>query len=326
MIGPLISVIVPIYKVEDYLDRCVDSIVNQTYKNLEIILVDDGSPDKCPEMCDEWAKKDNRIVVIHKENGGQAEARNFGIEKATGEYIGFVDSDDLISPIMFSSMIRLAVENNADIVGCGNILFDDNKAPDFKQYGIDDELTVFNQKEAVEDLLTEMHFKSTVWNLLSKSSIAQSVTFDVGKIHEDILWPFRVFLKSQTIVYTNECYYGYYQRAGSTMNRKYTEKRFDALDALEERANIIKGVLPELYPIATRAFLGGCMYHYQFLCRQDRVPEYNEYKKVLHTRFCNGDKKALLSGSGLKKRIWFSLFRTCPEFTCKVRNKLKIGI
>ena len=94
---PLISVIVPIYNVEKYLDRCVDSIINQTYKNLEIILVDDGSPDNCPQMCDDYAKKDSRIKVVHKENGGLSDARNVGMEVATGEYVSFIDSDDYIS-------------------------------------------------------------------------------------------------------------------------------------------------------------------------------------------------------------------------------------
>ena len=91
-----ISIIIPVYKVEKYLDKCVESVVNQTYKNLEIILVDDGSPDNCPKMCDEWAEKDKRIKVIHKENGGLSDARNFGIEKATGDYLMFLDSDDYL--------------------------------------------------------------------------------------------------------------------------------------------------------------------------------------------------------------------------------------
>ena len=107
--NPKISVIVPVYKVEKYLDKCVESIVNQTYKNLEIILVDDGSPDNCPAMCDEWAEKDERIRVIHKENGGLADARNAGMDIATGDYIGFVDSDDWIEPNMYEVLLKNAL-------------------------------------------------------------------------------------------------------------------------------------------------------------------------------------------------------------------------
>ena len=109
---PLISVIVPIYKVEEYLDKCVETIVNQTYKNLEIILVDDGSPDNCPKMCDEWGKKDSRIVVIHKENGGVCSSRNMGLDIANGEWISFVDADDYIQPAYIEKMYAKAKETD----------------------------------------------------------------------------------------------------------------------------------------------------------------------------------------------------------------------
>lgn len=120
---PLISVIVPVYKVEQYLDRCVQSIVDQTYKNLEIILVDDGSPDACPAICDAWAKKDERVRVIHKENGGVASARNLGLDDQTGEYVCFVDSDDWIEADMIEALYTNAVRHHADLSGCG-LVFD----------------------------------------------------------------------------------------------------------------------------------------------------------------------------------------------------------
>ena len=115
----LISVIVPVYKVENFLDRCVESIVGQTYENLEIILVDDGSPDNCPAICDNWAKKDGRIKVIHKENGGLSSARNAGLDVVTGEYFGFIDSDDWIEKDFFEFLITNALKENADISRCG---------------------------------------------------------------------------------------------------------------------------------------------------------------------------------------------------------------
>ena len=115
---PKISVIVPVYETEGLLDRCVESIVGQTYKNLEIILVDDGSPDNCPAMCDEWAEKDSRIRVIHKENGGVSSARNAALDIATGDYIGFVDSDDWIEPEMYSSLIQKISESGKNIALC----------------------------------------------------------------------------------------------------------------------------------------------------------------------------------------------------------------
>ena len=121
-----ISIIVPVYKVEKYLDKCVNSIVGQTYKNLEIILVDDGSPDNCPAMCDEWAQKDSRIKVIHKKNGGLSSARNAGLDACTGDYIGFVDSDDWIEPDMYEYLLNIGMKNNADVSRCEFVIEAEN--------------------------------------------------------------------------------------------------------------------------------------------------------------------------------------------------------
>ena len=123
----LISVIVPIYNVEKYLQKCVDSIINQTYKNLEIILVDDGSPDNCPKMCDDYAEKDSRIKVVHKENGGLSDARNVGMEVATGEYVSFIDSDDYISLDFYETLLETIVDNDSDVVECGVVKFYENE-------------------------------------------------------------------------------------------------------------------------------------------------------------------------------------------------------
>ena len=113
---PKVSIVVPIYNVEKYLEQCIDSIINQTLKEIEIILVDDGSPDNCPQICDDYVKKDSRIKVVHKTNGGLSSARNAGIEIATGDYIGFVDSDDYIELDMYEKMYNIAIENNVDFV------------------------------------------------------------------------------------------------------------------------------------------------------------------------------------------------------------------
>lgn len=326
MNNPLISIIVPVYNVEEYLDRCVNSIVNQTYQNLEIILVDDGSTDSSGKKCDEWKEKDNRIIVIHKENGGQGEARNYGLDIATGDYIGFVDSDDLVSSIMYAELMEIAVQYKADLVGCRHVIFDDQHAPAFDNNNNKGQLLTMNRDEAIEDIIREKHFESTVWNLLVKADIVKNVLFDVGKIHEDILWPFRVILKSNSICFLEKSLYAYYQRCGSTMNSGYSEKRFDALDALETRAGIIKSVNPDLYHIATRAFLGACMYHYQSLCREQNCKEYEEYKEVLHKRFRDGDQEALFDGLSFDYKIWYTMFRIAPNLTAGIRNILKIGL
>ena len=119
----LISVIIPVYKVEEYLENCIQSVIKQTVSDLEIILVDDGSPDQCPEICDLWADKDSRIKVIHKENGGLSDARNAGMKVATGEYVSFIDSDDYISLDFYETLLETIVDNDSDIVECGVVKF-----------------------------------------------------------------------------------------------------------------------------------------------------------------------------------------------------------
>lgn len=321
--NPLISVIVPVYDVEDYLDRCVESIVNQTYNNLEIILIDDGATDHCPQMCDEWAKKDKRIKVIHKENSGQASARNCGLEIASGKLIGFVDSDDYIDAEMYSSMYRIMENNDCDIVECTKSDFSGEEICSTSGSG---KIILFHQDEAILDFIKETHLKCTVWNMLVKADIAKRVRFDDGKTHEDILWPYRAYMLSERVAYVDQAFYFYFQRPGSTMNKKYSEKRFDGLDALEERARLVKHDHPQYYHLATRSYLGACMYQYQYLNRQPKSVEYECYKSILHKRFCGGDQKALFDGLSLKYKAWYSLFRVAPDFTSKIRNTLKIGI
>jgi len=321
---PLISVIVPVYNVEAYLDQCVQSIVDQTYTNLEIILVDDGSPDHCGTMCDAWAEKDTRIRVIHKENGGQAQARNVGIDAATGEYIGFVDSDDVIDRCMYSEMMALIEKYDADLAECCMQQFTEWPFGGFEKE--EPTVTVYATEDAVKNLINERVFTSTVPNILVKAAIAKAVPFDVGKIHEDILWPYRVFAKCDTVVHTTARYYAYFQRPGSTMNSAYSEKRFDALDALKQRAQEVKTQFPSLYPLAERMYAGECMYHYQRLARLPRPEDYAGFQKRLHDRFCQADRKTAFQTVGIKYKLWYAMFAVMPNVTCRIRNTLKIGL
>lgn len=321
---PLISIIVPVYNVEDYLDRCVDSIVNQTYNNLEIILVDDGSTDSSGTKCDEWREKDNRIIVIHKENGGQATARNEGLLIASGDLIGFVDSDDYIDEKMYESMNHILDDYKGDIVECNMHRFENQE--DRCVVSGSGNLIELNQKEAILDFVTQKHLQCTVPNMLLKADIAKNVQFDEGKTHEDILWPYRAYMLSKKVIYIDLTYYFYYQRQESTMNKAYSANRFDGLDALEFRANLVKKDYPEFYHFANRTYLGGCMYQYQFLCRQPKSKEYEGYKRILHKRFCDGDRTALYKGVNLKYKIWYTMFIAFPRFTCWTRNTLRIGL
>ena len=229
MTTPLISIIVPIYKVEPYLRRCLDSIVNQTYTNLEIILVDDGSPDGCPQICDEYAVKDKRIIVIHKENGGLSAARNAGLDICKGEYISFIDSDDWVSEKYIKTLFNISTKENADIaIGeyistSGNILKEQNSIF----------IKTFSSKEALFRLFSKNNTTYTIsCAKLYKRELFSSLRFPIGKYHEDEFTTYILFYNSKKIVYTSEILYYYYQRAGSIVSTRHP---WDVLEFLEQR-------------------------------------------------------------------------------------------
>lgn len=237
----LISVIVPVYNVEKYLARCVESIRKQTYSNLEIILVDDGSPDACPQMCDQFASDDSRIKVIHKPNGGLSDARNAGIEAASGAYIGFVDSDDYIHPQMYMELWKgLKAEEGADIAVCGvKKVFDDGgDIPDHP----DNRVRVYSGREAVENIFNaSLYLQSVVaWNKLYKRELFDEVRYPAGKLHEDEFTTYELFYKSDKVVYNTGIYYYYYQRADSIMGERKTTFSSDGLEAYEQMADFFE--------------------------------------------------------------------------------------
>jgi glycosyltransferase involved in cell wall biosynthesis len=240
----LISVIVPVYKVEEYLDRCVRSIVEQVYTNLEIILVDDGSPDRCGDMCEQWAAKDQRITVVHKKNGGLSDARNFGLDVAQGEYVAFVDSDDWISPDYISRMYNALKKTGAEIAACDVCtVFPGEEVFDIHNEGI---LRECSAKEALEDLLQGKGFRAVAWNKLYRKHLLDGERYPVGKHHEDEFFTYRVLGKAEKLVYVEKPMYFYLQRQGSIM-RTFSIKRLDALDAYIERLAYLKKRYTELY-------------------------------------------------------------------------------
>ncbi|MBR2134362.1 MAG: glycosyltransferase [Eubacterium sp.] len=210
---PLITVIVPVYKVEKYLDRCVESIVNQTYTNLEIILVDDGSPDNCPQMCDAWAEKDNRIKVIHKENGGVSSARNAALDIAKGDYIGFVDSDDYVDKTMYEKLYQEGKEKSCDLVICNNYnVIDDKliKAGDYKNY--------FYSGNLISCFLTGKFEVNATCNKMYKRIAIGNIRFDESlKVGEDLLFNYYVIKNCDCVITIEDSLYYYVFYDNSTM-------------------------------------------------------------------------------------------------------------
>ena len=238
----LISVIVPIFKVEQFLPRCVNSIRSQTYKNIEIILVDDGSPDRCPEMCDTYAQMDTRIQVIHKKNGGLSDARNAGIEKAKGNYLCFVDSDDYIQPTMLEAMLTEAQKNDVSLV-IANL-----KVVDEKGYRVFErkQSPIYNGVFTAQELLPKIYQNSgwyyiVAWNKLYHRSLFENIRFPVGKIHEDEYIVAQMMWKARQIVCIGSEEYTYiYQRKGSIMNSRQIQSQCDWLEALFYRFEFCK--------------------------------------------------------------------------------------
>ena len=234
---PLISVILPVYNVEKYLDRCLESIVNQTYNNLEIILVDDGSPDNCPQMCDDWAKKDSRIKVIHKKNGGQSEARNFGLEIARGDYISLVDSDDYVAEDMIEVMYNRMLEDNSDLAICNYWCVSDTIDP--KNFEWQNNLPVLDEvicaDQAHKKLFLDNHWHYiNPWGKLYKSFLFDGFKYPVGKVHEDLATTHLIFEKCSSISCIHRPLYYYSQNENSTTHT-YSIKRLDAVDAYISR-------------------------------------------------------------------------------------------
>lgn len=226
----LISIIVPIYKVEKYLNKCIESILNQTYSNLEIILIDDGSPDKCGEICDFYKNKDSRIKVIHKKNEGVSKARNIGLDISKGKYIMFVDSDDYIDKNMIKELRKLITEQSADIAIGGVIDVDENN----NQINMSKKRTTFtfNQLEAIRELLDENYFNSVCWGKLYKANLWKNKRFcENSKIGEDLEILYEVFEKIQKVVInTEKCYYYYTVRQNSVTHQEYNEKWKKAIE------------------------------------------------------------------------------------------------
>lgn len=212
-----ISVIVPVYKVEKYLDRCVESIVNQTYKNLEIILVDDGSPDNCPAMCDAWIEKDERIRVIHKENGGVSSARNLGIDESTGDYIGFVDSDDWIEPDMYESLLNAIKNTDSDVAICG--FYYESLLQTICSEGCD---CILNGKDILKTYILD-NIRPELWNkLFSVRLFVGNERLDEQCAYaEDLLFNYHLFKKAKRVVEIKNCKYHYQQGCENSVTAAY---------------------------------------------------------------------------------------------------------
>lgn len=236
----LISLIIPIYKVEPYLERCIHSVMMQTYHNLEVILVDDGSPDRCGDICEDFAQKDSRIKVYHKTNGGLSDARNYGVEQAHGSYITFLDADDYIAPDYVEYLFELLRKYDADISCCCMIKTIENTA----KYGTNTaipQVQLLTGREACRELFGSLYdVLITAWGKLYKSEIVKKYPFPVGRKHEDEATTCKYYYTANKVVVGNHCLYAYYQNLNSIMHTISDSINMDIIWSQEHRAEFFE--------------------------------------------------------------------------------------
>ena len=222
----LISVIVPVYGVEKYLQKCIESIIAQTYSSIEIILVDDGSPDNSGKICDEYAKKDSRIKVIHQPNGGLSAARNAGLDIATGEYVSFVDSDDYIDDNYLSCMMKHI--SNGDMVSCSVV--DENETGTIINVRKTED-RCYSTIEALNEMCYEQKLGTSACGKLLKKELVDKNRFPIGKLYEDLFTAYKWYLDSKTVISTSDTFYHYVHHFGSISNNDWNDKTTDLMEA-----------------------------------------------------------------------------------------------
>jgi len=310
--NPLISVIVPVYNVEQYLKTCVDSVLNQSYKNWELILVDDGSPDNCPEICDEYAVKDDRIKVIHKENGGLSSARNAALDIATGEYITFLDSDDFWHNDYLSIMIGLCLQYNADIAQCSYIR---GASTTFPEMNKKQNVKVFDN----HSIFLEGYAKIIMCAKLYKRNLFDGIRLPEGKINEDDFTTWKFYYRGKRILVTNKSLYYYTVNEKGIMANQLQMPRLDYLEAYEERIEFFreKGI-EDLEDFSRGHF-----------CKALLLTSGNpmlsvDQRSIVNEAFTSNWLKIRYSKYlPLRLRFLFYFFRIMPGFTLWLVNKLR---
>lgn len=298
---PLVSIIVPVYKVEKYLERCVNSILNQTYRNIEVILVDDGSPDKCGVICDEYQKKDNRIRVIHKKNGGLSDARNVAIPLVKGEYISFIDSDDWVSPYYVEHLYKAVSMCQADL---GISWFENVFEGKALRSEPEKELMRYEcltAGECLKKLLYQDGVEVCAWGKLYKTELFEDLRYPVGKLYEDIPVTYETVKQSKKISVIRNVDYYYFQRGDSIQNVTFNNRKMDGVEHCRNMMNSIYTDFPDLkYAAECRYFSTVCNILFQIRDEKHEAEKrelWDEITKYRKDVLCNTEarKKARIA-------------------------------
>ena len=274
-----ISVVVPVYKVEPYLQACVRSILSQTYENMEILLVDDGSPDNCPAICDRFAEEDARVRVFHKPNGGLSDARNYALDRMTGEYVTFIDSDDFIAPDYLARLYRLLKENDADISVCGVQNIPESELAGFagfrddtEQKPSDAQTCVYTAEEALRAMLYQVPFDNSAWGKLYRKELFAHLRFPVGYWYEDFAVMPQIFLQAKRVCFHPYRGYGYLLRKEGIVRRSFSEKKMQLIDLADKLEGIVLSDYPRLQPAVNSRIVRANMHIYS------QIPLEAQYK------------------------------------------------
>lgn len=296
---PLITVIIPVYKVEDRLDACLETVVGQSYKNLQIILVDDGSPDKSGEICDNWAKKDERVEVIHKENGGMSSARNAGLEIMRGDYVFFMDSDDLLDLETITILYNVIINHNADIASSYQLdVFD----PSSVEFVRDEQVTVMDRETAICDIWYQRIWPSACAKLY-KSSLFDDLRFTNGLYYEDVDIIYQIYWKAERIAQSASKLYGYIHHSGTVTTSAFSKKDLDILK-ITDKIGVFVEDKSEALKNAAKAY--SCATALRFTLNAPKKEEFKEgINKAKNTLKQNA--KSVLKDKNIKNKVKMAL-------------------
>ncbi|WP_047983979.1 glycosyltransferase family 2 protein [Ornithinibacillus californiensis] len=276
-----VSIVVPIYKVEKYIHRCMESILNQTYTNLEIILVDDGSPDNCGAIADEYGKKDYRVRVFHKENGGLSDARNYGMQYVTGEYTMFVDSDDWLQPNMIEEMMKYSLKYQADIVQSAfYYAYEDRLYFDSRYYDEVAEPIVMDRDKVMYELVVNERVKNFAWGKLYRTELIRDIPFKKGVLFEDVFWAHQVMHLVNKFVLIPQPFYFYLQREDSIV-ATYSPRNLDFIKGLRERHRFIEMHYQDLVEESYKTILKMSLIHYNLLLQNRQKDKDGKHRKEI---------------------------------------------
>lgn len=319
MINKKISVIVPVYNVEKYAEECIKSIMEQTHKNLEVILINDGSTDSSPEICDKFGAKDTRIKVIHKKNEGVSRARNLGLQIASGDYIGFVDSDDWLEPNAYETMLRTILSEKSQMCVCTKYIVD-NKILSNSNYS----QKKISRVEAMKNLLN-YNFPTSLWNGLYERDLLENMLLNEDIHHlEDLEYQFRILTKVDTISICNEAIYNYRQRVGSANHTGFNHKKLSCLNMMPIIEKYIKNDREidnkYIYILKCRLILTVGSFIAKSNVKEDK------YLFLLKTNARSCWLPTILSGAPYKKKILITLLSINPKLYLLFYKKVKLRV